>query len=113
LSENGNGELAALLQVKKAYRKALAELEAEEREAYEKRLAERTKAERERYLEQIVDVIFQGPSSQPEAKTKAQVKEDLAVAGRSRAHKFCSTCGNRVGKDALVCWRCDSPLERI
>jgi hypothetical protein len=105
LMENGNGELAALLSVKRSYRNALANLETELRSKFEQDLADGKKALKEKYLEQIVDVIFQVPAQ--EAKEN---QESAALLVESKSPK-CSQCGAKLDLGAKFCSQCASPIE--
>jgi hypothetical protein len=105
LIENGNGELAALLSVKRSYRNALANLETELRSKFEQDLADGKKGLKEKYLEQIVDVIFQVPSQEVQEK-----QESPALSVESKSPK-CSECGAKLDLGAKFCSQCASPIE--
>jgi hypothetical protein len=105
LMENGNGELAALLSVKRSYRNALVNLETELRSKFEQELADGKKALKEKYLEQIVDVIFQVTSQERQEK-----QESPALLVESKSPK-CSECGAKLDPGAKFCSQCASPME--
>jgi ribosomal protein L40E len=106
LSENGNGELAALLSVKRGYKNELVNLEAELRSKFDRDLAEGKKALKENYLEQIVDVIFaEAAFQEPEKKQEppARVVEPKP--------SVCSECGAKLDLGAKFCSQCANPVE--
>jgi hypothetical protein len=67
-AENGNGELKQLLEIKRSYRKELAEREAELKAECERKVAAAKKELKGKYLEKVVDSVFAEPATAPEAK---------------------------------------------
>jgi len=69
-AENGNGELKQLLEIKRSYRKELAEREAELKAECERKVAAAKKELKGKYLEKVVDTVFAesipAPVAEPE-----------------------------------------------
>ena len=102
--ENGNGELAQLLRVKRGYRKAAQDLEAELKAKFEENLAKGEKRLKEQYLEKIVDAVFAetAPVVAVEEEKKAEPSPDPSV---------CATCGSKLDPGAKFCSQCATPIE--
>jgi ribosomal protein L40E len=108
LSENGNGEVKELLEIKRRYHKNAAELEAKLLADFERDLTDGKKQLRERYLEQVVDVIFAETPPQKSPVVEEKKPEPVeAVPGA----KVCSECGARLDEGAKFCGQCATPVE--
>lgn len=108
MSENGNGEVKELLEIKRRYHKNAAELEAKLLADFERDLTDGKKQLRERYLEQVVDVIFAENPPQKSPVVEEKKPEPIeAIPGA----KVCSECGARLDEDAKFCGQCATPVE--
>ena len=103
--ENGNGELAQLLRVKRDYRKAAQDLEAELKTKFEENLANGKKRLKEQYLEKIVDVVF--------AETAPAVAVEEKKVEPSPDPSVCATCGSKLDLGAKFCSQCATPIEEV
>ena len=101
--ENGNGELAQLLRVKRDYRKAAQDLESELKAKFEENLAKGEKRLKEQYLEKIVDAVF--------AETAPVVAVEEKKVEPPPDPSVCATCGSKLDLGAKFCSQCASPIE--
>jgi hypothetical protein len=113
--QNGNGELAALLEIKRGYKKDIANLEAELKAKFEKELTDGKKQLKDVYLEKIVDVVFAEPpieASVKEAEPEPVVHPQEAVVIPAPAPlSECSECGAKLDPGAKFCSRCAAPVK--
>lgn len=118
MSENGNGELRQLLEVKHAYRADLAKFEADLKAKYDQDLADARKRFQEQYLERIVDIVF------AEAGTPAPIEAAHAEAPKIEPAKDeplavpviapvarCPQCEAPIPPDANFCPQCAAPVK--
>jgi len=103
--ENGNGELAQLLRVKRGYRKAAQDLEAELKAKFEENLAKGEKRLKEQYLEKIVDAVF--------AETAPVVAVEEKKVEPPPDPSVCATCGSKLDLGAKFCSQCATPIEEV
>jgi hypothetical protein len=114
-SENGNGEVRQLLEIKRAYRKGLTTLEGQLKADYERDLADGKKKLKEKYLENVVDVVFTEPA--PPATVEVEAKEatialrpEVKLDVKVSAPGVCPECQAKVDTSDKFCSQCAFPL---
>jgi hypothetical protein len=122
-TENENGELRQLLEIKRAYRRNLTSLEKEVKAKYERELAEGKKHVKEVYLESVVDVVFADPGPAEvtvEAKEatvtvipQVEVKTEVVPKPAPAPATNCPECGNTVDANDKFCSQCACPLTDV
>jgi hypothetical protein len=118
-TENGNGELRQLLEIKRNYRKDLEAREAELKAEYERELASARKETKQKYLEKIVDTVFAEPAPAPEPTPEpAPVDGVRLIAGyepqtvhAADEPRRCPECDAPVDPMDKFCAECASPLQ--
>jgi hypothetical protein len=101
-AENGNGELAQLVQIKRAYKKSVVDLETELKTKYEQELSDGRRRLKGQYLENVVDTVF-AESAKPVVAVPSAPAEPAPPA--------CPECGGTVGPSDKFCANCAYPLE--
>jgi hypothetical protein len=104
-TENGNGELKQLLEIKRTYRRDLTSFEEELTSKYERELADGKKRLKEQYLENVVDAVFADPAP---VKTIPGVEEP-GVPAEPESPK-CPECETPVADGDKFCANCAAPL---
>lgn len=105
-TENGNGELKQLLEIKRTYRRDLTSFEEEFTAKYERELADGKKRLKEQYLENVVDAVFADTAP---AKTIPGVEEP-GVPAEPESPK-CPECDMPVAEGDKFCAECAYPLQ--
>jgi hypothetical protein len=110
-TENENGELRQLLEIKRAYRKDLASFEEELKARYERELADGKKGLKERYLENLVDVVFAEQVPAPSVEQQAPVAEPAPPPVLAEVKPACPECGSSISPTDKFCSQCAFPLR--
>ena len=105
-TENGNGELKQLLEIKRTYRRDLSSFEEELTAKYERELADGKKRLKEQYLENVVDAVF--ADSAP-GKAVPEIVES-SVPAEPESPK-CPECETPVAEGDKFCANCAYPLQ--
>jgi len=111
MSENGNGEVKELLEIKHSYRKNVMELEGKLRADFEKDLADAKKRLRQGYLERIVDVVFAESPPQKIPEETTPVEEKVEEPDEAPSPSTCRECDATLDADAKFCSQCATPVE--
>lgn len=114
-SENGNGELKQLLEIKRAYRRDLTSAEQDLKAKFDQELADAKKRLKEKYLENVVDTVFaeaqpvtvELEATEATIAVKPEVKLDFKVSAPSR----CPDCEAKVEPAYKFCPQCAAPLK--
>jgi hypothetical protein len=77
MTEDENGDLRALVEIKRTYRSKVASLEADSKERYERELADGRKRLKEQYLDKVVAIVFGEPAP---AEVPVETKEPAPEA---------------------------------
>jgi hypothetical protein len=109
--ENGNGELAQLVQIKRAYKKSVVDLETELKVKYEQELANGRRRLKEQYLENIVDAVFSESPALPPTQSPAPTTPPKPIEVTEPPVKKCPDCGSQIEGEARFCPFCAFPLE--
>jgi len=107
-TENGNGELKQLLEIKRTYRRDLTSLEEELRVKFERELANGKRRLKEQYLENVVDTVF--ADSAP-VKAVPEIVEPSAPAEPESPK--CPVCETPVAEGDKFCAECAAPLKEV
>ena len=110
-TENGNGELRQLLDIKRAYRRDLAAFEKELKAKFERELADGKKCLKERYLENVVDTVFAEPAPAPPIEQPAPVPEPASPPAPVEVKPACPECGSPISATDKFCPQCACPLK--
>jgi len=109
-AENGNGELAQLVQIKRAYKKNINDLEIELKSRYAQELTEGKRGLKQRYLESVVDVVFAESAVVPPAPKPEPVQAPAPTPAELESPK-CPECDSPVDPMDKFCAECASPLK--
>jgi len=117
-TENENGELRQLLEIKRGYRRDLQEREAQLKAQYESDLLAARSDLKEKYLDNVVDAVFAEPAQVAvEAKhatisiaPQVEVKTEVAPKPAPPPVTSCPECGNTVDANDKFCSQCAYPL---
>ena len=109
-AENGNGELAQLVQIKRAYRKSVVDLETELRTRYEQELSDGRRRLKGQYLENVVDAVFGESSPAPPAPKPEQIHAPASAPAEPESPK-CPECDSLVDPMDKFCAECATPLK--
>jgi len=105
-TENGNGELKQLLEIKRTYRRDLTSFEEDLAAKYDRELVDGKKRLKEQYLENVFDAVFADPAR---AKAIPGVEEPSAPAMPESPK--CPECETPVGEGDKFCAECACPLQ--
>ena len=105
-TENGNGELKQLLEIKRTYRRDLTSFEEELTAKYERELADGKKRLKEQYLENVVDAVF---AERAPAPPKPEVA--MPSAPTEPESPKCLECDSPVDPTDKFCAKCAAPLK--
>jgi len=110
-SENGNGEVKQLLEIKRNYHRNLVSLEMDLKAKFEHELAEGKKRLQGEYLENIVDVVF----AETPAKEPAPLPEPAPAPAPAvllpEAKSACPECGSPISPSDKFCPQCAFPVK--
>jgi len=109
-AENGNGELAQLVQIKRAYRKSVVDLETELKTRYEQELSDGRRLLKGRYLENVVDAVFGESSPAPPAPKPEQIQAPTPAPAEPEPPR-CPECESPVDPMDKFCAECATPLK--
>ena len=109
-AENGNGELTQLVQIKRAYKKSVADLETELKTKYEQELSDGRRRLKGQYLENVVDAVFGESSPAPPAPKPEQFQAPAPAPAELESSK-CPECDSPVDPMDKFCAECASPLK--
>jgi hypothetical protein len=109
-TENENGELRQLLEIKRTYRRNLTAFEEEVKAKFEREMADGKKRLQEQYLENIVDVVFAEPAPTAPAEGPAPT-EPAPSAAPAEVKPACPECGSSISPADKFCPQCAFPLE--
>jgi hypothetical protein len=104
-AENGNGQLAQLVQIKRAYKKSVADLETELKTKYEQELSDGRRRLKGQYLENVVDTVF--ADSTPVKAVPGIVEPSVPAEPESPK---CPECETPVAEGDKFCANCAAPL---
>jgi len=110
-TENENGELRQLLEIKRTYRRDLASLEEELKARFEREVAEGKKRLKERYLENVVDAIFAEPTSTLPVEQPVLVPEPPPSPAPAEVKRACPECGSSISPTDKFCAQCAFPVK--